>query len=1128
MPSTPRFHRRKHSRGSSSPSSRFTHLRPSSRNGTPTRTTPTRNNHGDTNDEEEAAAVNHLQQQQPVSSAQHESSQTTTSATRTMPRGALSHTPRPRALPPLLPPPPPDLLDGPVQEGVDQASSWVSTAADPEQLFSSPELDEDISIHSSHSSAASSSAVEESTIWGDQWTVGGGDSYLNFSSKFPPLFPETGVQNALSKDDETCNNTVLEIKKQRSKKAVRASTVGAFNTFLKALFGIGMLSNPAVLGEVGLVLGTFCHLFIIVGCAFACYLLLTARQLAVEEVRCRERMEAEEYDEWVRRRSKEQQRELMENRVQTGVVGNRRKEQQQQLQWNIGGSGEFDTPLRVGGRPLMQGSTNAAANATPDGWGRIQNSMMQASGEVLSPACAESCSGRDPLPPPPPLIDDWEGENHARDPLPPPPLLIDDWEDENGAIHDTTAGAAAGAPSPQFTNAIDKNNNFESIASPPSLQRKTGHRRNRSHQHQLNTPTIHFYHRFEDTHRQSSGSLARLSSNNTPIPILAPPKKSKQIRLVTYGDVAKYLAGPTFAQLMIFTIVSVHLMFASGMLHIAVENLCYIAGWDRLGFSYTDVMYTGDDDWYYGNMRRRLEGNSHDNNDHNSGSRSNDNRHSGSRSRDRQEWHSINIEEAEEEYAKWEGPDFIGRLAMASLLFPIIHGLLQIPSLKELATISTMGLVTYALGCIGSMMYSAFVLTDFEPFADRPDDILQFKWSGIPTYVATTIYAIEGINLALPTVNTLEGSDRAGNKRKGGKEGDKTNSSIKMVVTAVFCYGCVTLFVSWMGLAGGLGGGIGTIHEQEGCRDVTYCLNSVKVQYVYMLSLGVALVLTLPVILYPSTEMLEIWLDERADEKRRKLEREAEANNVPNYEDLTTKQLKYIRRGILEAEALANNVSNPEKMTTKQLKAVRRHIRSKSLMDDDTIAKLNGGNDNSTASAPEEGVYIEMTTINNNAQDAYSPPSCSPACNAPDDRPASITDVNVNTRPNPPTKDTSAAEERKVRAKRKLKYWKLRMFLAFLICFIGTLEGSFPQIVRAAEVIRGVGLSMAGLISPPLLYMSAVGGRFSAGMASAMALLIGLGLFNIVLVLMSAFGGKDYIIEEGPGHYHDSFYELDE
>lgn len=111
-----------------------------------------------------------------------------------------------------------------------------------------------------------------------------------------------------------------------------------------------------------------------------------------------------------------------------------------------------------------------------------------------------------------------------------------------------------------------------------------------------------------------------------------------------------------------------------------------------------------------------------------------------------------------------------------------------------------------------------------------------------------------------------------------------------------------------------------------------------------------------------------------------------------------------------------------------------------------------------------------------------------------------------------------------LKPRRKLKYWKLRMFLAFLICLIGTLEGSFPVVLTAAEVIRGVGLSIAGLIFPPLLYMSAVGGRFSGAMAAAMALLIGLGLFNIVLVLMSAFGGKDFIVEEGPGH---SFYAND-
>jgi hypothetical protein len=79
-------------------------------------------------------------------------------------------------------------------------------------------------------------------------------------------------------------------------------------------------------------------------------------------------------------------------------------------------------------------------------------------------------------------------------------------------------------------------------------------------------------------------------------------------------------------------------------------------------------------------------------------------------------------------------------------------------------------------------------------------------------------------------------------------------------------------FVDGPTLLGGLGGGIGTIHEQECCREGTsFCLNSVKVKYVYIFSLGLALVLTLPVILYPITEMLE-----------------AAANNILNPETMTT------------------------------------------------------------------------------------------------------------------------------------------------------------------------------------------------------------------------------------------------
>lgn len=858
-------------------------------------------------------------------------------------------------------------------------------------------------------------------------------------------------------DDTTCNNTIVEKVRQRSKKAVRASKVGAFVTFLKALFGIGMLSNPAVLGEVGLLLGTVCHLFIVVGCAFACYLLLTARQLAKNEVMERERRNVEEMEEW----------EAWKQEVEF-----KRKQEEEQQQQNMEMKqvarlpSVEGTPLRrntsaMGGKQQKQPwPVSSSPNPTEKGWSRCQDSLHRAV-EASSPHSnfTEACS---------------EVNQSA---TPPSSIMLD-----------TIPVKRESEVLPKSDDSCH-NNRHVSTSSASTQHRKTTPRREKSSNKARATPSVSDeYHRLPDDSKEAPKYLngIKLDTSSSMPPPPHQPAALRTPRLVTYGDVAKYLAGPQMAQFIVFTIVSVHLMFASGMLHIAVENLCYIAGWDRLGFSYTEIVEEEGDMYGDAAANRRLpsedgsqDGNSRD------GSRNFYNQY-------------YNIQESEEAYAAWEGPDFVGRLAMASLLFPIIHGLLQIPSLKELATISSVGLVFYVFGCIGSMMYTAVVLTDGHPFNDHPDDLFQFKWSGIPTYVATTIYAIEGINLALPTVNSLEGSERARwkpnlIKRISSHEindseapADRYNS-VLLVVGAVFLYGLVTLIVSWVGLAGGLGGGIGTNHGQDGCLDVTYCLNSTKVQFVYMLSLGVALVLTLPVILYPSTEMLEIWLDEREDERRRRLEAEA---------------------------AVVDQA--PEKLSTNQLRSIRKHIRSKSLIDDETLGTLDAsltGNDVPRSQSAKESCsgMIEMLPMPSSF--GYTSPKCTPEFYV------------VNESANKEA-DHSMATEKKRKAKRKLKYWKLRMFLAFLICFIGTLEGSFPQLVVAAEVIRGVGLSIAGLIFPPLLYMSAVGGRFSAGMASAMALLIGLGLFNIVLVLMSAFGDRDFIIEEGPGHYHD-FYSLE-
>jgi len=117
-------------------------------------------------------------------------------------------------------------------------------------------------------------------------------------------------------------------------------------------------------------------------------------------------------------------------------------------------------------------------------------------------------------------------------------------------------------------------------------------------------------------------------------------------------------------------------------------------------------------------------------------------------------------------------------------------------------------------GCIGSMLYIAVILMNVHPFADRPDDMWETKWSGIPVYVASTIYCIEGINLALPTVCSIEGASRQQSEGGGAKakEGDeqqpstpmKQSLSVIIVVGAVFSYGIITLIVSWIGLAIGI------------------------------------------------------------------------------------------------------------------------------------------------------------------------------------------------------------------------------------------------------------------------------------------------------------------------------------
>lgn len=792
-------------------------------------------------------------------------------------------------------------------------------------------------------------------------------------------FTSADQDDLLSVRTDECTHVTKLKRRRRFKKARDASMVGAFVTFLKALFGIGMLSNPAVLGEVGLILGTFCHLFIVVGCAFACYLLLMSRQIAKQEVAMKQQQHEFERRRW---------ESMTPLRTRMAMLLGH-KSRSESFNKSMGGPTEVEmttksTPTRVSKTPKR---TNVAA----------RKSMSSVS-------------------------DDY----HLMPSSPPPP---------------------------------------------PSLEKPQG------------------------------------------------------ARLITYGDVVKYLAGERASVFMIFTIVAVHLMFASGMVHLAVENLCYVIGMNQLGWSVVEQEYIYDDDLANKFNYYQYTFNSNDDYNNNDDGGYNDDFYGARFLKSESNSGSQDAGQSEELlYLQWKGADFTERLTMASMLFPLILLLLQIPSLRELTTISSIGLFTYAFGCVGTMMYVSFVTTSGHPFQDHPEDIWTAKWRGIPTYVATTVYAIEGINLALPTVISVEGIQRVWKLRKnasnpdlkdggaplrvplgspvGGNEGDgnrgrmRPDLSVYIVCGAVFFYGFITLIVSWVGLAGGLGGGIGTFHEESGCRDVTYCLNSSGARRVYMLSLAVALILTLPVILYPSTEMLEIWLDEREEKRRKRME--------------------------AALAALDNPVDSPE--DSAKLRNLVKTSRQKSIL------QVTSRDDEDTIVSPANSREIELGNVQPMGSNEHFPfpphEQVSESFSITTEPTQEKEQTNEPISPmmgdesvisSPVDKSNSMPSPRL----RRVKYWKLRMFLAGTIIVIGTIEGSFPQVLKVAEVIRGVGLSIAGLIFPPLLYMSAVGGRFGNPMAAAMSLLVGLGLFNIVLVLMSAFGGKHFIMEES------NFYELD-
>eukprot|EP00957_Ditylum_brightwellii_P133467 10175560-Ditylum_brightwellii.AAC.1 len=252
--------------------------------------------------------------------------------------------------------------------------------------------------------------------------------------------------------------------------------------------------------------------------------------------------------------------------------------------------------------------------------------------------------------------------------------------------------------------------------------------------------------------------------------------KNGQNNLVTYGDLARTLLGNKMAIITTFTIVTIHVFFASGMVNVAVTNLATFFEWD----------------------------------------------------------------EGEKEE--------VAHRALSCILLPIIVLLLQIPRLADLFFISAAGLIVYMVGCIGSLLYAVFRAKE----RHTPEDMWETNWEGIPYFVASTVYAIEGINLALPTVNSME----------------DTSKAVPVVCFGVMSYGLMSLSIAVFGYINGIGGGDDR-HDPEECRDVSYCLSSENLRNIHIVSLAIALICTLPVILYPSTEMLEIFFFNQRKQKKR-------------------------------------------------------------------------------------------------------------------------------------------------------------------------------------------------------------------------------------------------------------------
>ena len=527
-------------------------------------------------------------------------------------------------------------------------------------------------------------------------------------------------------------------------------------------------------------------------------------------------------------------------------------------------------------------------------------------------------------------------------------------------------------------------------------------------------------------------------------------------RFCTYGDLARQVLGKTAAIVITFTVFTLHVLFASGMVASATRNIIVLAGW-----------IANEDE----RMQQWQNGN-----------------HGDDYNRDRfleEEDYGGDEEYSDDAYQTYTGTGTASRLALTILLFPIILKLLLIRSLPGMFLVSAIGLIAYFVGCVGTMVYSAMTFSEWDGGLDAPEDLWEWKWEGIPAYVASTVYAIEGIQLALPTANHMEDSKK----------------TVPVVSGAVFLYGLLTLSIAWIGYIGGLGGGIGTRHGENGCTYISYCLSSDFLTIVYEFSLSLALLLTLPVILYPSTEMMEMWVEEREVAKR-----EGRLPKKGGWKSFFFESYWF--------DSLLNMGA-----------AFKAKLSS---------SNASGGEGNDSAGKEATGVYIDMggkiiaeerrksqtSTSNRRSQNILQHQRSGSTSSLPMHEYSHT--QNSDEGGSLPVSRSPRQQKSYLNDLMTAHFWP-RFWLAVAVSTTAALE---QKLYSHIAFSRGVLLSFAGFILPPILYFFSMRAAKKKVKPFMLFLLVGLvlfGLFTMVLAFIPHFAGE----QRGSYDLDEAYYEHD-